>query len=105
MISAARKRKISLHCWLLLIMGALATAPLASGEETLYVDAQLGAASSTNYDPATRKAAGGSARAFKNLKDAADAASAGQTVILRGGTYAEALAPKNSGAPGKYITF
>src|SRR5689334_6073742 len=90
---------------LLLFIGLLGATARSSGEETLYVDAQLSGATSTSYDPATRKAAGGSAKAFKSLKDAAEAATAGQTVLVRGGTYAEALAPKNSGAEGKYITF
>ncbi|GMV82159.1 MAG: hypothetical protein AMXMBFR7_33430 [Planctomycetota bacterium] len=73
--------------------------------ETIYVDGQIAEASTAAYDPASRKAGSGSARAFKTLAGACSVAEAGATVLIRGGTYAEALAPKQSGAAGKPITF
>ncbi|MCZ7646060.1 MAG: right-handed parallel beta-helix repeat-containing protein [Planctomycetota bacterium] len=87
--------------WCLLLV--LATAARAG--ETLFVDLTLGEASTSTYDPATRKAGGGKEQAYNSLNAAAQAATAGQTVILREGTYKEALAPANSGQAGKYITF
>lgn len=84
---------------------ALGASRIAVADSNLYVDPQIAEAVTSSYDPATRKATGGSSKAFKNVSAAAIAAEAGQTVILRGGEYREALAPKNSGAEGKYITF
>ncbi|MCW8132323.1 MAG: right-handed parallel beta-helix repeat-containing protein [Planctomycetota bacterium] len=76
-----------------------------AGDATIYVDPQLAVATTQTYDPAARKASGGAERAFKSLAQAAATAGPGQTVILRAGTYAEALAPKQSGAAGHPLVF
>lgn len=76
-----------------------------AAEVLLYVEPQLAEANTQTYHPATRKSTGGTERAFKTLKLACAAAEAGQTVVLRGGTYAEALIPARSGEPGRPLTF
>ncbi len=42
---------------------------------------------------------------FKTIQRAADVATAGDTVIVRAGTYRECVTVKNSGAPGAPLTF
>lgn len=72
---------------------------------TVFVDAQLPTASCANYDPATRACGAGANQAYKTIGSAAAVASAGTVVLIRGGTYAEQLAPVNSGVAGNPITF
>ncbi len=76
-----------------------------STDTTIYVDGQITRSSCQNYDPETRACRGGAAQAYRSLAAAADVAVAGQTVVIREGTYKEQLAPRNSGAPGRVITF
>jgi len=73
--------------------------------DVIYVDYQLKASHSTTYDPAARSCGSGTATAYRALKEAAQVAIAGQTVLIRAGTYSEQLKPANSGKEGKYITF
>ncbi len=77
---------------------------LPAGGETIYVDNTL-SASCTDYAPASRSCGGGSARAYASLRGAADAARAGDRVVIRGGTYTEGLYPGNSGTPDQPIVF
>ena len=73
--------------------------------EAIYVDSRLLIDSTTSYDPVSRNPNGGKSRAFRSLKTAAATVSAGQTVVIREGTYGECLAPSASGTPGKPVTF
>jgi len=92
------------ECMGVVLLTALVALRSPAGE-TLYVDPQLDSAQSTAYDPAARSATGGKELAYKTLAGAAGAALAGQTVLIRGGTYTEALEPRNSGAAGKPLAF
>ena len=69
----------------------------------IYVDTQL--ASCFNYDPLTRSCGSGTNTVYKTVSEAAALATAGTTVLIRGGTYPEQLAPGNSGTAGNYVTF
>lgn len=73
--------------------------------EAIYVDSRLPTDSTTAYDPVSRKPSGGRSRAFRSLKAAGATVSAGQTVVIREGTYGECLAPSASGTPGNPVTF
>ncbi|MBX7155448.1 MAG: right-handed parallel beta-helix repeat-containing protein [Bacteriodetes bacterium] len=57
------------------------------------------------YDYKTRNCSGGTFRAYTTLAQAANVAVAGDTVVLRGGTYSEQLAPQNSGTAKQPIVF
>jgi parallel beta-helix repeat protein len=70
----------------------------------LYVDPQITEDTRT-YDPLTRKATGGTARALPTLAGAAAAATPGTAVLVRAGRYDEPLVPRSSGAPGQPIHF
>ena len=70
----------------------------------IYVDNSL-AGDCINYSPASQLCSGGGSTAFDSLEDAAAIASAGDTVIIRAGTYDELLRPANSGSDGSPITF
>ena len=72
---------------------------------TIFVDAQLPASSCGNYDPATRSCGAGVNLAYKTVSGAAGVTSAGTVILIRGGSYAEPLAPVNSGIAGSPITF
>jgi len=72
---------------------------------TLYVDREIAPVSCTNYAPASRACAGGAARAYKTVAGAAGVAVAGDTVLLRGGTYNEGLSPAASGTAALPLTF
>ena len=90
--------------------GAVATTasdepPALALDQVFYVDKQISSSSCTTYNVATRSCSGGTATAYRTLAGAAAVASAGQTVVIRAGTYNEALIPQHSGAPGQPITF
>jgi len=72
---------------------------------TLYVDGQISPASTTAYNPATRAATGGTATCYKTLAGASGAAQAGDSVLVRAGTYAETLTPTRSGTAAQPITY
>ncbi len=61
-------------------------------------------ASSATYDPATRSATGGTFASYNTLAGAAGVP-AGTTVLVRAGTYAQALAPASSGTAMAPIVF
>jgi hypothetical protein len=71
---------------------------------TFYVDATITSACTT-YSPASRACAGGTNWAFRSIREAAAAASAGDTVVVRSGTYSEPLAPSRSGTAAASILF
>ncbi len=48
---------------------------------------------------------GSESRPWKTLKKATEVSSAGDTVLVRAGTYGERLIPRNSGRPGRYVVF
>ena len=80
------------------------TVNAASGQN-IYVDGGIGSASCNTYNVTTRSCAGGNQRAYRAIAGATAVAVAGDTVLIRGGTYAELLSPTNSGTNGNYITF
>jgi len=72
---------------------------------TIHADQTLPADCAGTYNPATRSCGSGSAVAYRTLAGAASAAQAGDTVLLRGGTYGQALTPPRSGTAAAYITY
>lgn len=72
---------------------------------TIYVDANLGTTSCTNYSPEARACAGGSSTAYRTIASASSAANPGTLVTIRGGTYREALSPARSGTASAPIVF
>jgi PKD repeat protein len=57
------------------------------------------------YDVEERKAGAGSATAYNTIAEASAVAVAGDTIMLRGGTYNETLRPVRSGIPSLPITY
>jgi len=72
---------------------------------TLYVDNQLESDCQGTYSIANRDASGSDGDAYDTIQEAANVAIAGDTVLIREGTYNGRLIPANSGSPGSYITF
>ncbi len=85
------------------VMGVALMAPSAQAA-TRYVDATLSGDCPSTYAPATRSCSGGTDVGHASLASAAAAATAGDTVILREGTYPQ-LVPGGSGVEGQPITF
>ena len=77
----------------------------AEAGNIVYVDCKIKTAQSTTYHPADRTCGHGAETAYRTLKRAAERANAGQTVLIRAGTYNEQLRPKYSGTANNYITF
>jgi hypothetical protein len=71
----------------------------------IYVDPLIGSAHCTTYNVATRSCSGGTESAYKTLAGAAAAATAGQIVYIRAGTYTQALVPQTSGTAAQPITY
>ena len=71
----------------------------------IYVDPQIQPAECSTYDPASRSCSGGSEQAYKTLAGAAAVAGPGDTVLIRGDDYSEALIPQISGDPGNPVTW
>jgi copper-binding protein NosD len=72
---------------------------------TMYVDGRIGPTTCADYSPASRSCGGGSARAFRSLQGAAEAAGPGDVVHVREGTYAERLIPSRSGTEPQPVTW
>lgn len=72
---------------------------------TLYVDPQIPPGPCIKYNPSTRNCETGTATAYATIAAASAVATPGTTVLIRGGTYSEALIPQTSGDSGQYITF
>ncbi|RLJ22396.1 hypothetical protein DJ030_01575, partial [bacterium endosymbiont of Escarpia laminata] len=82
-----------------------APVPAPGGGNNLYVDPLIGASSCNDYDAGRRACGAGSDTAFRSLSGAAAAAVAGETVLIREGSYNEQLIPQRSGTPDNYITY
>ncbi|MHC4365222.1 MAG: right-handed parallel beta-helix repeat-containing protein, partial [Planctomycetota bacterium] len=80
-----------------LVLGINLSVPGLAWATTYYVDAQAGNANDGN--PGTE------AQPWKSLAKAASTAQAGDTVLVKAGTYSETLRPANSGTAGNFITF
>jgi hypothetical protein len=97
----ARQPKFAWRSWLL---AAAAAAAGTAEAATLYVDGTL-AGACTQYDPATRLCRGGTASAYPNFTLALAAASPGDIVLVRGGSYnGERIVAPRSGTPTSPIT-
>jgi parallel beta-helix repeat protein len=79
--------------------------PVPQADRIVHVAALLRDDSCTTYSPAQRRCGAGEGLAFKRLSEAASAAAAGDTVLLRAGTYSEQLKVATAGAPDRPITF
>jgi parallel beta-helix repeat protein len=84
---------------LFLLIGSLLFA------QTIYVDPLLPADCAGIYSVSNRDCSGSDGDAYKTLKSAANAATAGTQVLLRAGVYNVQLSPKNSGEEDNYIVF
>lgn len=101
---------------LLRLMGCFASPLLAldiqvGSARTIFVDKDItgsfngsGDAIGT-YDVAKRRAGAGSATAYNSIMEASAAVGAGDTIVIRGGTYHETLRPVRSGTASMPITY
>jgi len=71
---------------------------------TIYVDPQLTEEACVTYRPSARSCQGGEARAHRELAGALAGVRAGDTVVIREGTYTRQLVLERSGALGAPIT-
>jgi len=78
---------------------------VVAASSTTYVDPQITQSPCAKYNPSTKNCGTGADTAYSTIAAASAAATPGTTVLIRGGTYSEALIPQTSGAPGQYITF
>ena len=76
-----------------------------SDMNTIYVDPRITLVACPNYNPAGRACSNGRETAYKSLAAAAARAEAGTTVLIREGTYREALVPARSGSSEHPIVF
>lgn len=72
---------------------------------TIYVDGQLAGDCVGTYSIANRNCSGSDGDAYNTLAEAANAATAGDVVVIRAGTYGQQLRPARSGNAQAYITF
>lgn len=92
-------------------VGLLAADLLAGA--TIHVDNKLAQPCKGNYSIARRDSSGADGDAYRTIVEAADAAQAGDTVLIRQGVYHssqslrenDVLWPKRSGQPGRPIVF
>jgi len=77
----------------------------SSKARTIYVDNSLAGDCSGTYSVTNRACNGSDGDAFDTLTEAASSAIAGDTVLIRAGTYNERLIPASSGTATAYITF
>ncbi|MBI3830932.1 MAG: right-handed parallel beta-helix repeat-containing protein [Planctomycetes bacterium] len=98
---------------LALLAASLLSAGEAAAGRTLYVDGKLKESCAGTYSLAKRDASGSDGDGFATLSEASAAAKAGDTVLIREGSYHankskdafDVIFPKNSGAPGQPIVF
>jgi len=79
--------------------------PASATGATIFADAGIPGDCIGTYEPKARACGDGSAVAYSTLSGAVGAAHAGDTVLLRGGTFHEKLSPLRSGAPDNTISF
>ena len=72
---------------------------------TIYVDGQLSGDCNGTYSVANRDCSGNDGDAYNTLAEAANVATAGDTVLIRSGTYNQQLRPAHSGTVSGTITF
>jgi len=72
---------------------------------TIYVDNSISSNSCATYNMSSRSCSGGTATAYKDLNTASGAASPGDAVLVRSGTFTSQFTPQKSGTAGNYITF
>lgn len=87
--------------------GAIGSRPVAgqTDSNTIYVDSKISLVACPNYSVAARACSNGRETAYKSLGAAAARAESGTTVLLREGTYREALIPARSGSSERPIVF
>jgi hypothetical protein len=95
--------KKNTHITLILIIMLVFTGTAIS--QTIYVDNKLASDCKGNYSIAKRDNSGSDGDAYMTIQSAANAATAGTTVVIRGGVYREELKPGYSGTELKKITF
>lgn len=79
----------------------------SSEAATIYVDnttASCSTPSDTDYNPTTETCGTGSSTVYNTINGGANAASAGDTVNVRAGTYSGSVTLTKSGTAGNYIT-
>ncbi len=74
-------------------------------QATMFVDPYISVPECDNYDKSSRSCGQGNKRAFQSLDDAAAIAAAGDTVMLRGGSYTQQLSPSASGTRDEPLVF
>lgn len=79
--------------------------PVSAMSATIYTDSSIRSDCMGSYDPTTRSCGSGSDVAYRTLSGAVAVARAGDTVLLRGGTFHETLSPPRSGEFHNYISF
>jgi len=95
------KFRIILMIAFLVLVGSPALATSA----TIFVDSGIPGDCIGIYEPKARACGNGRDVAYKSLRGAVGAAHAGDTVLLRGGTFHEKLSPPRSGASDNVISF
>lgn len=78
---------------------------LSAEAATIYVDNQLSGNCTGNYSITNRNCSGSDGNAYNTLAGAANVAVAGDTVLIRAGTFNQQLSPANSGTASAYIVF
>ena len=84
---------------------------VSAKQNTIYVDRSMTGSFNGSrdavgiYDPRTRKSGSGSETAYNSLKEASFIATAGDTIVIRAGTYNETLRPRRSGNATAPITY
>lgn len=86
-----------------LILLASFIRPVVATATTIFVDSGISSNCVGTYNPGTRACGGGSDIGYRTVTSGVATAQAGDTVMIRGGTYQERLAPPRSGSSNNYI--
>jgi len=92
-------------CFFMLAFLCSFTLPQLAAAKTIYIDGQLSTDCQGTYSIANRSCFGADGNAYRTFSAAANAAQAGDTVLIRSGTYNQRLSPNHSGSPGQFISF
>lgn len=84
---------------------AVESAEKSQQPRIIHVDKELPQSPCTSYSVKNRLCGGGADIAFKSLGEANSAATAGDTIEIRAGSYNEQIAPVRSGVEGAPITY